>query len=345
MRKLHLLIVSLVAFSYSGVCAAQQTPISRTVSGDFSVMTWNLEWFFDNETNDNFSDLSKEMSAPGRTQWDWRRDAVAASIVRVRPTVVAFQEIENQRVLWYLTRALDRNHNISYRESFIEGTDRFTEQDVGFLTVSTTDMIQMSRLNQTRAMKASKRYYNLSKHLLGVFEVAVAGKTERVYILNLHLRAKAEAAEVRMRQCRLAHRWVADLVEAGQHVIVIGDMNTEEKAGAIHVGSDMHILCGKESASPADDLVDLHQFVPQTSRGTHLLPGRQFDRILATPSLVDDKPGVKDLSLKSVAVLHELNHRAGRDTQADHWDDYWGIPDASRDISDHCPVLATFTVK
>ena len=33
------------------------------------VATWNLEWFFDDHQGDNFSDLSKKLSAPSRADW------------------------------------------------------------------------------------------------------------------------------------------------------------------------------------------------------------------------------------------------------------------------------------
>ncbi|MEM6981143.1 MAG: hypothetical protein AAF539_15895, partial [Planctomycetota bacterium] len=39
-------------------------PVVEPVESAFSLMTWNLEWFWDDETRDNFSDLSIEQSAP-----------------------------------------------------------------------------------------------------------------------------------------------------------------------------------------------------------------------------------------------------------------------------------------
>ena len=332
----------LIAIIVCGVdCVAQSSPAAT----DLTVMTWNVEWFFDDSADDNYSDLAIEKTAPSRRLWDWKRDAVAAGIAAAKPTIVALQEVENRRVLWYLSRALTRNHKLSYQEVGIEGRDFFTEQDVGMMIGFPAEVVQMSRLEQTRAMKATQRYFSLSKHLMTVTEVPVDDRIEQVYLLNLHLRAKPEAAAIRVRQARLAQLWIADLVKAGKHVIVLGDMNTEVKANEISQDSEMGVLCGMETNSTDDDLVDLNQYLPAGQRGTHLLPDREFDRICVSRSLVDDDPNRADLVFSSIRVMKELNIRQGLDSLQQHWDGYWEMPDDARDVSDHSPVMATFQVR
>ena len=126
------LVLSATVVLVSGTTVVAQQPAVQSDGNEpLSVMTWNLEWFYDENPGDNFSRLAREKSAPDRGKWDWRRDAIANRIAGVRPTVVAVQEIENRRVLYYLTRALSRNHQLSYNEYALEGRDFFTEQDVG----------------------------------------------------------------------------------------------------------------------------------------------------------------------------------------------------------------------
>ncbi|WP_168566100.1 endonuclease/exonuclease/phosphatase family protein [Crateriforma spongiae] len=310
-----------------------------------SVMTWNVEWFYDEYRGDNHSDLSKKQSAPDRDRWEWKRDAVAEAIAEVRPTVVALQEVENRRVLWYLTRALDRNHREKYREYQIDGTDHYTEQDVGLLCHESADVVAVSQFHQSKSMRATERFYNLSKHMLATVEVPVGDTTEHVHILILHLRARAEAEDLRIRQARLAHLWIADRVAAGEHVIVLGDMNTEEDGSQTRPESDVAALCGWDTATKDDDLIDLHDRLPASGRRTHLLPGKQFDRILVTPSLIEDEPGVPDLVFDEITVRSDVNIRGDLDTQSEHWDGYWSMKDQDRDISDHHPLVATFRVK
>lgn len=310
----------------------------------FSVMTWNLEWFYDEYAGDNYSKLAKEKTTPSRAQWNWRRDAIAASIAQVSPTVVALQEVENRRVLWYLTRALDREHKLTYQELGIESSDHFTEQDVGFLFRSPADALSISQRMQTRAMKASDRYFNLSKHLVGVFQIPAGDGFENVTVLNVHLRAREEAEPLRSRQARLMHQWVADAVARGENVIVLGDFNTEELGDRTIPGSDLAIACGQETETTNDDLVDVTLRVPAQQRATHLL-GRQFDRILVSPALLSDDPQRPDLVLDSIQVRPDLCIRGGQDGQTEHWEQYWQIPAEQRDLSDHYPVIATFRIR
>src|SRR5690606_9397378 len=94
---------------------------------DFVVVCWNLEWFFDNEVWDNRSELAKKMSAPDRARWDWRRDAVAASIASVSPSIVAVQEAESRKVMGYLAGAINQQHGRKFRVACIDGAEPFTE--------------------------------------------------------------------------------------------------------------------------------------------------------------------------------------------------------------------------
>lgn len=348
MRLIFLLASIGLSFGALGASAEAQEPT------EFSVMTWNLEWFFDNQSADNPSELGREKSAPSREQWDWRRDRVAAAIAEVQPTVVALQEIESQNVMYFLTRAIDRNHGLKYDDYVIKGEDFYTEQDVALLATATTGVRSISRGIVTPSMK-SRGFASVSKHLFAVVEIPVNGNVELLVIANCHLRALAEKGELRARQARTLSLWLERLVagvKASQgnpdqpvHVLVTGDFNTEELAGQISPDSDLAVLISRGTDDPSDDLIDLHDQIPVSKRTTHLLPGRQFDRILVSRSLVIDTPGVIDLSLREVAVRTDLNIGGDQDTQDEHWNNYWGIPNDQRDISDHHPVLARFQIR
>ncbi len=333
---------------------------SRSVpeADSFTVMTWNLEWFFDDFDGDNFSKLAKDQTAPSRAQWDWKRDAVAASIHSLQPSVVALQEIEGRRVLWYLAKAMERNHAMSYREICIEGDDVFTEQDVGFIYRSDTDdgksnspeAIQVeptlaSVFGRTAAMKRDDLMADVSKHLAVEYEIVRGDDTERVTVFNLHLRAREEAIAVRTKQARTVHAWLASKIRAGENVIVLGDFNAEDTTIPAEPTSDMAAVCGLDTGDSDDDLVDLLDRLPIKSRQTHLLSGKAFDRILVSPSLLIDDPNRVDLVLAKFERLPELNVKGSVDVPQEHWDSYWQISDDNRDISDHWPLMATFDFK
>lgn len=325
----------------------------------FSVMTWNLEWFFDDERGDNYSKLAKEQAAPSRVQWDWRRDQVAASLSQVQPSIVALQEVENKRVLWYLTRSLARSHELAYEELCVEGSDVFTEQDVGFLyrsgTASGNKKTDPSLLvieptwagifGRTAAMRQDESFADVSKHLCVQYELSLGDQTEKLTVLNLHLRAKEEAVEIRTRQARTAHAWIANKVRSGENVIVLGDFNTDEQQAPAVKGSDMHAACGFDTPDLEDDLIDLHSLLPEQEQQTHLLAGKAFDRILVSPSLLQDDPSRPDLCLVKFQRWQSLAVKGRVDTPQEHWDHYWQIDEADRDLSDHWPLMATFQLK
>ncbi|MEP4680414.1 MAG: endonuclease/exonuclease/phosphatase family protein, partial [Rhodopirellula bahusiensis] len=253
MRLIHLLATIGLIVGAMGSHADAQEPT------EFSVMTWNLEWFFDDQPADNPSELGREKTAPSREQWDWRRDRVAAAIAKVQPTVVALQEIESQNVMYFLTRAIDRNHALKYDDYVIKGEDFYTEQDVAFLATTTTGVQSISRGIVTPSMK-SRGYASVSKHLFAVVEIPVNGSVELLVLANCHLRAMAEKGELRARQARTLSLWLERLVagvKASQpnpdqpvHVIVTGDFNTEELAGQISPDSDLAVLISRGTDDP-----------------------------------------------------------------------------------------------
>ncbi len=258
-----------------------------------TVATWNLEWFFDEHQGDNFADLAKQQSAPSREAWEWKLAGVAAAIAQMKPTVLALQEIENQRVLFYLTRKLKQEHG-----------------------------------------------HNVAKHLFCELEWGIGEGRERVLLLNVHLRAMPEGAEIRKKQARLIRQWIHQEIAAGENVIVLGDINTNELFSETTPEGDAGVLRGLDTHDPADDLVDLFRLHPQPVPATHLI-GKQFDRILVSPSLVADAPRRRDLVCERISVRKDLVVRGTRQDD-NHLDNYWQIPEAERDLSDHYPVIAEF---
>jgi len=332
------------------------SPNSPDESDAFTVMTWNVEWFFDNEAGDNYSKLAKEKTMASRKQWDWKRDSVAAAIDQARPSVVALQEIENKRVLFYLRRSLARNHNLDYNELAVEGGDFFTEQDVGFMYRQPAEKdtknlllgiepVLVGTFGRSSQMRKDPAFGDVSKHLFARFEVTRGDASEMVTIVTVHLRAGEDSKEIRTKQARSLHAWLASRIEAGENIIVLGDFNTEDSDIPAVGGTDMFVACGFETETKKDDLVDLHQFLPANERQTHLIAKKSFDRILVSKSLIDDDPSRNDLAFKKVQRKREINIKGNADIPDEHWNQYWEIDDANRDISDHWPVMATFDFK
>lgn len=183
-------------------------------------------------------------------------------------------------------------------------------------------------------------YYNLSKHLVAEFRWKAVSSP--LTLLNMHLRATVDAEAERSRQGRLARYWVERHLRAGEDVIILGDLNSEHRVGEIE-GEMRYVLAGSEAAN-TPGLVDLLARAPVAARRTHLILDKQFDRILVSPSLMDDDPGVPDWVFSGIAVRPELVVQGGNDGHA-HWDGRLTLPTSELDISDHAPVIATFELR
>ncbi len=336
-RSLWSLAALTAATFFGGTAHAQSDPkYGDPPPEPLVVMTWNVEWMFDNDASDNRSDLSKQQSSPTVDYWKWKVSAVAEAIAKCDATIVALQEIEGSQTLADIGKELREKHKLNYRFAFIQGTDNFTEQDVGILQKS--GLVNFRRHEQSKTMFNSNEFYNLSKHIVTEFQWA--GIKSPLTILNSHFRATAEAEAERTRQARLARFWLESQLAAGQDVIILGDLNSEHLVGDLT--GDMEILVGKGSQTP---LIDLLGKAPENARTTHLILDKQFDRILVSPSMVEDDPSTKDWVFSNIAVRSELAIRgAGKDGEA-HWDGRLKIPTTELDVSDHAPVVATFELR
>ncbi len=332
----YVLFLSVVAMIGQRAVLAAPPPTKLTIA------TWNLEWFFDENTGDSYSKLAREQAAPNREQWDWKRDGVASAIAAMHPTILALQEVENQRVLFYLVSRLRKEHHLNYRIAFIQGTDYFTEQDVAILYQH--GLVEYCRREQTEEMRESKQFYNVQKHLFARFQWGSGKQQQSLHVLTAHFRAMPKGASIRQRQARLVRHWINDLVQRGENVVVLGDINTELSFPEAATDSELGILQAVDTPATDDDLIDLHRFLPANSRGTHLLPGKQFDRILVSRGLIDDDPHKKDFVFRSIALRKDLVVR-GKQQDKDHWNIYYQIPQAERDLSDHYPLIATFELE
>jgi endonuclease/exonuclease/phosphatase family metal-dependent hydrolase len=188
-----------------------------------------------------------------------------------------------------------------------------------------------------------KRHMSVTKHVFATFEWGSGADREKVTLVNMHLRARGDAANLRIRQSNLIRTWLNDLIKKGENVVVMGDLNSDEFATETTPEGDIGTMRGLNTPGKEDDLFDTLVELKDKNRHTHL-NGQQYDRILLSKRLVDDDPARKDLSFKSVAIRRDLVIR-GKEQDKDHMDIYWTIPEAERDVSDHYPLVVTLDYK
>lgn len=336
MKRPRLLVTCSILLLYlNGLCIAADPAPENIVIG-----TWNIEWFYDHDQSDNKTDLAKKLSAPSEADWQWRVTEAAKVIAAIDPTVMALQEIENEKVVQDLADELRSTHDQQYQVAFIQGRDTYTEQDVAILYKS--GLTHIERKQQSDEMYESKNYYNLSKHLFATFEWSHGGETHKLTLCNVHLRAGTRGEQPRLRQCRLINYWVKPMVEKKENVIVLGDINTLCQCHDYTLEQDLAVLCGKLKKGQSGELIDLHLQLKPDQRSTHM-GGPQFDHILVSPELFKDSSHKSDLSFQSIERRKDLVLRGKQDE--DHYNRYYDIEQSERDISDHYPVIATFKVK
>lgn len=329
------LTLLILACCFSGFAGAQNLPKSVTVA------TWNLEWFFDDVKDDNAEGLPQDLSAPSRNEWEWKLGKVAGAIAEMQPTIIALQEVEDRDAVYAICKTLKEKHNIQYRYAFVGGYEFATEQDVAIMYQDRC-LVEYGRKEQTGDMYSTKKYYNLGKHMFAKFQWGEGESKQELTVFNLHLRARAEKESIRQRQCELVRYWIQDSVEDGENVIVLGDFNTEHNAGTFVEGSDVEIMKGSSTATRDDDLIDLHERIPEGARDTHI-SGKQLDRIFVSDSVFSNEKGRRDLVFSRIVCRKDLVVVGSKDQ--DHFNGYYDIPQDERDISDHYPVIAEFLFK
>jgi endonuclease/exonuclease/phosphatase family metal-dependent hydrolase len=337
MQKLASFVLVVTAALLAFTPAAWADPLPERIV----VATWNVEWLYDNYTGDNPQELAREQSAPSREAWDWKLAGIAKVIAEIKPTILALQEVENKRVMFYLTSKLKKEYALDYDVAFIEGDDFFTEQDVAVLSLS--GLVGFSFQKQTQEMYATKEYYNVNKHVLCHFIWGEGPQKVELLLMNVHFRAAPDAGPIRTRQAKLVRHWLGDAIKAGVNVAVVGDVNSEESYETTTNDGDLGTLRGLNTPAADDDLTDLFEFYKGQSKETHLVH-KQFDHILVTPSLVRGRLGGGGLVFKSIAIRKDLVVR-GKEQDKDHMDVFWQIPEEERDISDHYPVVAEFALQ
>lgn len=337
MKKLFNMLSPLGVFFFLAPHPALAQPYDPAPS-QLRVMTWNVEWMFDYYRGDNRSELAREQSATSKERWQAKVAGVAQVIAESEPEIVALQEIESDQTLREITRALRSDYQLNYRSAFMQGTDGATEQDVGLLfryKDTHAGLVSFGRKEQSDVMFASRNFYSLSKHLVAEFRWE--NVESPLTLLNVHFRARAEKEDLRIRQARLARLWLQSPLNAEQDVILLGDLNTEHFAGKLE--GEIAEICGHSGPK----MIDLLTRLEDSRNPTHLILDKQFDRIFVSESLMRDDPG-QDWSFESIKILQDAIIRGDRDGE-EHWNDRLSLDVEQLDLSDHFPVMATFTLK
>ncbi|MEM7282229.1 MAG: endonuclease/exonuclease/phosphatase family protein [Pseudomonadota bacterium] len=300
-------------------------PLSASADGHtIRIVTWNLEWFYDNNTRDDNSTIGRDFAAPNGREYNGRVIAVAEAVAEMQPTILALQEVENAKVVADIAVELADEHGLAYEVAFVEGKDSYTGQDVAFL-VEEGLLFEASRYRFPSAFR-SRGYKDISKHLK--LEVLVGDET--ITLISVHLITSQDNREL---QALTLRGWVENTV-ASENIVILGDFNTRQRFNQTTPDSEMGIIRGFQTDDESDDFFDAHQIL--NDRSTHV-SGSELDRILLSPGLLDET----GYQLTEANVRGDLAIRGSED-RSDGVD--YDQPAAEQDISDHYPVIVTLTI-
>ena len=283
------------------------------------IATVNGEFLFDGEGDEGSATFPwKGDPAAARAH----RDDVGAVIRMLDADVVLIPETENLGVLEALTR--ESLAGMGYLPYLVDGTDRFTGQDVGLLSRVPVDTT--GRTDERVPVGVTDQRYGVSKNLWA--RLTLGGTP--VTLVGIHFLAQPDNQERRPRreaQAEVIRRLVVREMEAGREVIVLGDFNdfddaTLDRNGSVPI-TDVLATIKRAGDSPADDLHNVLGDVPQARRFTALYDRNGNGEI---------EPG--ELSAIDHVLLSPGLARRVREVRYVHAHD-------PRRVSDHFPIVVT----
>ncbi|GAB4524533.1 MAG: hypothetical protein Fur0018_08190 [Anaerolineales bacterium] len=284
--------------------AAHALPtIAPAAEGQFSIMTWNTENFFDTR-------VPHPSDPPLPTRSEYERDlAKAAATIQAAgaPTIVALQEVENIGVLEDIA-AQEALAGYDYQAVLIEGHDS-RGIDVGYLVRG--DQAEILDVQQFDAPEGLTSRPPLMLHVR-------IGNRE-VYVINNHFTSMSGGVEATEPRRNAQAAWNVQLVQQVQAqnpdawIVVLGDLNSFYDALPL-------------DTLRAAGLQHVFESLPEVERYTYIYQGeaQTLDHMLVTPPMW--------AALARVEVLHvnaDYTLPNPQDT-------------SPRRKSDHDPVVAVF---
>lgn len=326
----------------SGQTPGQPAIAKQPRDGDFTVVSWNLQWFFDADRSDNQSDVANENAPTLKKDYEWRLDVTADAIAKLNPTILAVQEFENRKVCDDLAKRIKEKHQIDYQVCFTQGRDTATEQDVACFAKNGVNP-QFFRANDRDF--DPRRHKVPSKQIMLEFTWGQNAQQRKITLINVHLKAGTNEGDEldRIEQAEVINKWVKDAHKNNRFVMVMGDMNSVPPLAQLKGKCVNDTLKGKDTPNDKDD--DLDDLVDELEGDEKITYGGKrstLDHILVSPKFKKG-PG---LAFDSISNERKVCIRGdGPDFKWKGDRRFWRIPEEERDLSDHYPLKAGFKIK
>ncbi|HYE57348.1 MAG TPA: endonuclease/exonuclease/phosphatase family protein [Rhodothermales bacterium] len=308
------------ASALPGTAGYMPTPIRYRADG-VRVAAFNAEFLFDGEGDE------------GQASFDWKGNPQAAmehlnrigEVVRsLDADVVMLAEVENQGVLDQLING--PLAGMGYRSYFVQGTDRFTGQDMGL--IARVPVEATGRTDERAPISGNPtETYGVSKNLWARLSIGGVPTT----VIGVHFLAipdNVERKPNREAQAEVIRRLVAAEGATGRVAIVLGDFNdfddvTLDRAGNRPITNVLATI-KRAGEGTADDLTNVLAEVAQRERFSNFYDRNENEQI------DEGELGAIDHLLISPALRRRL-----REVTYAHAHD-------PRVVTDHFPIVATF---
>lgn len=297
-------------------------PVAPPPPGTVRLAAFNVEFLFDGEGDEGQADFPwKGDPAAARAH----RDSVARVIRSIDADVLVMPEVENEEVLEMLIR--ESLADMGYRPYFVQGTDRFTGQDVGILARVPVEAV--GRTDERAPVGTTRQTYGVSKNIWARVDLDGVPAT----IIGVHFLARPDdptRKPQREAQAEVIRRLVVQEMAAGRAVAVMGDLNdfdpdVPDIAGSTPI-SDVLAIVKSAGPGPEDDLHNVMADVPQIKRYTAFWDRNRNGEIDSN-----------EYSAIDHVLLSPRLYRALREVQFVHNHD-------PRLVSDHFPIVVTLAL-
>jgi endonuclease/exonuclease/phosphatase family metal-dependent hydrolase len=241
-----------------------EPPPTYAFNDGLRVATVNTEFMFDGLGDEGQASFPHQ-GDPAKARA--HRDRVGEIVRMIDADVIMMEEVEDGSVMQKLVD--ESLADAGYTVHFVQGNDRFTGQDVGLL--SRVPVEKIGRLDERVNVGASTDTYGVSKNMYARLTLGTVPTT----IVGLHFLARPDdpsRKDRREAQAEVIRRFIADEIDDGRAVIVLGDFNDFDDA-TLDIGGNRpitNVLARIKSAGPGDE-DDLHNViadVPQSQRFT-----------------------------------------------------------------------------
>ena len=304
------------------------TDRSRQAQDGFTVVTLNACWLFDGVGEEQFN------TAPQcEEDAEERLSNVAAYLATVDADFIAIEEIESADMLHRLNEKLGG----AYHEIFVQGTDDYTGQDVAGL--SRVPVVDMGRSDATQTypipgstVRAPRGTENVAKHFWATVELG----EQPVTFIAVHLLAYPDDLKRFVRreaQALIIQDLARSFLDQGHEVVILGDVNDFDSAVSDAAGNRPRssvdlILKDVDPERAGDELYSVATSIPQADRYTYWYDENRNG--------IDDGPEehsmIDHMYVTSGLLAAVMNVRI----------DHAGYE--ARTVSDHWPIIATFSL-